>query len=166
MDIIFACWWYLYYLWRMIEWKDIERNPARQAMMDYLKKADWGAAKLLHKLFSEGTYHDMFGPDAHLYFGYEEGRIIAFISIANRDYFPIDEPGPFICSLYVDPSARGRHVSEKAVRAMEEKLVGMGYGHAYIMTRHHGLYEKYGYGFLYTVIDNMDRTMYVYRRAL
>ena len=73
------------------------------------------------------------------------GEIAGYCAVLKRDCINDVPYTPYIGYVFVGESFRGRGFSGKLVRGAEAYLKRTGFGEAYIVSRHDGLYEKYGY---------------------
>lgn len=77
-----------------------------------------------------------------------EGRIVGMAMASKTDYYPLPEIYPWVTSIYVDESYRGRGIAGKLINHISDYLKNYGFNKSYIPSEYFGLYEKYGYKYL------------------
>ena len=147
-----------FYLYKYIQKED--------AFLRYLHEADWKAGNLLYRTLKDGTFHTRFGQTAELYFLLDGEQIVGFGAIVEQDFFPIPEIKRFLAFLYVDHAYRGRYLSRKIIRHLEETVLSRGETEVHILTQHKGLYEKMNYALVREVEDGVHEHAYLYTKNL
>jgi acetyltransferase, GNAT family len=140
--------------------------PQPEAAQAYLRQIEWRAGRHLAELLAQHRFQTAYGQNAALYFALEHGRILGFGAITERDYLPRPALAPWIAFIYVDPAARGQHLSARIVRHLESQLARQGHTRVYLVSQHLGFYEKYGYTLLETATDGIHDTDYLYGKDL
>lgn len=93
-------------------------------------------------------------------------QLVGFCAIVKEDIVKASGYSPFIGYVFVSEAYRGRHLSERLVTIAESQLTQVGFHKAYIVTKHIGLYEKFGYQQIGTSIDQMGRKMRILEKEL
>lgn len=107
----------------------------------YAENCSWIAGKHLSGLLRENAFTDWECAFAAI----KDDRMIGFATVMKTDYYPENRYSPWISSIFVDESARGRGVAGKLIEAAEEYLVHLGFNRAYIPSDLTGFYERFGY---------------------
>jgi ribosomal protein S18 acetylase RimI-like enzyme len=134
-------------------------HPKWQEYADEIATVDWGAAKYLAKKMHQAEFSDWEG----IFVARSKDQLAGFCTIVKKDIVPIDV-SPFIAIVYVSPSFRGQHLSQKLVTAAEERLHQIGFATVYIVTQLEGLYEKLGFEQIGEAQDQFGRQMRVLRK--
>lgn len=117
----------------------------KQKLLNFLQKAEWPAGPYLAKLIKENKFNEKYGDQAQLFFYIEKDEPLSFGALVEQDYLPKPELKPWISLIYVAPKSRGQRLSAKMVTYLEKQAKDQGYNQVYLVSRHQGLYEKYGY---------------------
>lgn len=125
-----------------ISFKD---SKNKQKLLNFLEEAEWAAGPYLAKLIKENEFYEKYGDQAQLFFYIEKDEPLAFGALVEQDYLPKSDLKPWIALIYVEPKSRGQRLSEKMVTYLEKQAKDQGYNQVYLVSRHQGLYEKYGY---------------------
>ena len=156
-----------------------EGREDQRELLEALPTIEWGAGKYMYKMITSGEFHARLGETARLYFlregeageagageAGEAGKLVAFVAIVEQDYHPVPEWDRWIAFLYVWPEYRGRRLSEQIISDMEQEIRDMGEHEVHILTRHFGLYDKYGYEFVREEAEAQHGKSYIYRKSL
>ncbi len=150
----------------IIEYFSLPQNQQKY-WMEQLEKADWEAGKSLcrriqtHDLISK-TQED---PKLYLMVN-DQNQIMTYAVLAKQDDIPSTSLSPWIGYVYTYPSFRGQRFAQKLLNYCEKKAQDQGHTAIYISTGHEGLYERYGYEFLDTMLDMHGHLSRVYRKTL
>lgn len=150
----------------IIEYFSLSQNQQKY-WMEQLEKADWEAGKSLcrriqtHDLISK-TQED---PKLYLMVN-DQNQIMTYAVLAKQDDIPSTSLSPWIGYVYTYPSFRGQRLAQKLLNYCEKKAQDQGYSTIYISTGHEGLYERYGYEFLDTMLDMHGHLSRVYPKTL
>lgn len=139
-----------------------ETTSQQDRFLDFLDAAEWKAAGFLRTLLAEGTFYERLGESSQLFFVTEGDEIMGFCALVEQDFNPIPEYRPWISFIYVHPDFRGNRLSEKMIDFLEGKARDAGWNKTYIVTQHHGLYQKYGYQFVKSVPSPKHDEDFVY----
>ena len=93
-------------------------------------------------------------------------QLVGFCAIVKEDIVKASGYSPFIGYVFVSEAYRGRHLSEQLVTIAESQLTQVGFRKAYIVTKHIGPYEKFGYQQIGTSVDQMGRKMRLLEKEL
>ncbi|OTN75748.1 hypothetical protein A5886_000824 [Enterococcus sp. 8G7_MSG3316] len=127
-----------------------------------IDKADWKAAHFLAKKMRNHEFLSWEGVVAAV----DNGKIVGFCSFVEKDIIDNVPYTPYIAIVYVDPTYRGKHISQQLVRIAEEQLAKNGFEKVYIATQHQGLYEKSGYQQIDQAPDQFGRDMRILKKSI
>ncbi len=131
-----------------------------------IQKSDWSAGQYLHDLLKNDTLKTLVGEKTHLFLLVDEGELISFCTLAEKDDVQPTELTPWLGWVYTFPEHRGHRYAEKLLAHAESVAKQEGAQCVYISTNHQGLYEKYGYSFLCTATDVSGEATKVYQKYL
>ncbi|WP_276752754.1 GNAT family N-acetyltransferase [Treponema succinifaciens] len=131
-----------------------------------IAKADWGAAKFLHQLLSEGKLKETLGDSALVPLLTDGEKLVSFCTFAPIDDVQPTELSPWIGFVYTAPEYRGHRYAGEVLNWAESVATVMGREAVYISTDHTGLYEKYGYEFFRTAKSVGGEKTRIYRKEL
>lgn len=131
-----------------------------------IAKADWGAAKFLHQLLSEGKLKETLGDSALVPLLTDGEKLVSFCTFAPLDDVQPTELSPWIGFVYTAPEYRGHRYVGEVLNWAESVATVMGREVVYISTDHTGLYEKYGYEFFRTAKSVGGEKTRIYRKEL
>lgn len=124
---------------------------------------DWGAGQFLaNRLLSD----DLDQNDVVIVLTTSAGYLMGFVALLKHDIADISYEGPYLSTLYVVPSYRSQGLSRYLIALVEEAAQERSYHEIYTMTKHQGLYEKYGFTFLEDIKDQFGRDMRLLRKYL
>ncbi|HCE12043.1 MAG TPA: GNAT family N-acetyltransferase [Enterococcus sp.] len=129
---------------------------------DQIEEADWKAAKYLANKMKNNEFLAWEGVVAAI----DNGKIVGFCSFVEKDIVDNVPYTPYIAIVYVDPTYRGKHISQQLVRIAEEQLAKNGFEKVYIATQHQGLYEKSGYQQINQAPDRFGREMRILEKSM
>ncbi|MFV8116488.1 GNAT family N-acetyltransferase [Streptococcus pluranimalium] len=124
---------------------------------------DWGAGQFLVKRLLSG---DLDQNDVVIVLTTSNGDLMGFVALLKHDIADLSYEGPYLSTLYVVPSYRSQGLSRQLITLVEEAAQVRDYHEIYTITRHQGLYEKYGFTFLEDIKDQFGRDMRVLRKSL
>ena len=75
----------------------------------------------------------------------EDGKVVGYCTFLKEDYYPENRYWPWISSIFVDESARGRRVSHRMIDAAIGYARSRGFSKVYIPSDMEGFYEKCGF---------------------
>ena len=134
--------------------------------LEEIAKADWGAAKFLHQLLSEGKLKETLGDSALVPLLTDGEKLVSFCTFAPLDDVQPTELSPWIGFVYTAPEYRGHRYAGELLNWAESVATVMGREAVYISTDHTGLYEKYGYDFFKTAKSVGGKETRIYRKEL
>ncbi|MDY2616088.1 MAG: GNAT family N-acetyltransferase [Treponema succinifaciens] len=105
-----------------------------------IAKADWGAAKFLHQLLSEGKLEETLGDSALVPLLTDGEKLVSFCTFAPLDDVQPTELSPWIGFVYTAPEYRGHRYAGEVLNWAESVATVMGREAVYISTDHIGLY--------------------------
>ena len=141
----------------------VEKNTQMcETLAVYAEHCSWIAGKHLAKVIRENAFTDWECAFAAV----RNGKIIGFATVMKQDYYPENRYFPWISSLFVDEAARGCGLSGKLIEAAEDYLVHAGFNRAYIPSDIMGLYERFGYKKIDTLVNYAGDTDNIFEKEL
>lgn len=133
-----------------------------------IKESDWSAAEYLYELLKNEKLKQLVGENTKVLMLVDEGNLISFCTLAEKDDIQPTELTPWIGWIYTFPNYRGNRYAGKLLNYAETLAKKSGMKNVYISTNHNGLYEKFGYEFYKTMkdIDGNDSKVYVKHLSL
>ena len=116
-------------------------HPLWADLIAYADHCSWEAGGHLAFLMRENRFSDWESVFAAL----DHGQIVGYCTLMKTDYYPDNRYSPWISSIFVGESHRGRRISRQMIRAAEDYARSRGFTRAYIPSDMTGFYEKYGY---------------------
>ena len=113
-----------------------------EAVAAFAEESAWRAGPYLARQMRAGHFRDW----ERVFAAFSDGRPAGYCVFAEKDELP-DEYGlsPFIGFVYVDPSHRGRRLSQRMLDCVTRYARDCGFETVYLMSGEKGLYEKYGF---------------------
>lgn len=146
-----------------MEWKVLHEASDDWLMIaEKIDEKDWNGAHHLAKQMRDGVLSDWEGVIAV----FDQSELAGFCSYVKRDIVETISYSPYIATVYVDPDYRGQHLSQQLVRKAEEQLQLAGFSDVYLVTQHHGLYEKLGYQKFDEAENRFGEWMSVYQKSI
>ena len=133
-----------------------------QELTNFCENCSWIAGKHLAMMLRENRFHDW----ESVFAAMEDSRIIGFCTLLQEDYYPDNRYWPWISSLFVDESARGRRVSHRLIEAAEQHAKQAGFSRVYIPSDMTGFYEKCGYLPIDTLVNYGGDTDTIFAKDL
>lgn len=141
----------------------IEKNtPLSKRLASYAENCSWIAGGHLAKLIANGEFTDWESAFAAV----KDDRIVGFATVMKTDYYPENRYQPWISSLFVEESMRGRGICGKLIEAAEDYLVHLGFNRAYIPSDMTGFYEKFGYKKIDALVNYAGDTDNIYEKEI
>ena len=131
-----------------------------------INKGDWSAAKLLFSLLDQGKLKKLCGQSSEVYLLTDNDKLISFAVLAEQDEIDVPEFSPWIGFVYTFPAYRGNHYAGEIINHICGVLKADRIVRVYVSTQEIGLYEKYGFTFLKTMINREGKPTRVYTKAL
>ena len=135
---------------RIIEYFE-QTKELQKYLREQIVQGDWRAAKYLYEVLEQGKLKERYGESTRLLLLVEEGNLLAFCTLAERDEIMEEEMEPdmklWIGFVYTYPEHRGNRYSEKLIRHACKRAMKEGYEKVYLSSNEVGLYEKYGFVF-------------------
>lgn len=128
-------------------------------------QGDWGAAKLLAMLLSEGRFHSVLG-EGTVYLLADGEKVAGFLTLTRQDCIDDESLYPWVGFVYTFPEYRGNRYAGKLLAHAEAEARKRGYEKVYIATDHIGLYEKYGFTYLENRVDVYGEDSRIYIKNL
>ena len=113
-------------------WNEIE---------EYARNCSWRAGKLLFDEMKNQSFSDWEGVIVSL----EDDNICGYCTVSKTDCIPNISYTPYIGSIFVGESYRGKRISQKMIEFAIKYLKSIGFDRVHIISDHENLYEKYGF---------------------
>lgn len=136
---------------KIIEYYE-QTSELQKHLREQIVQGNWGAAKYLYEVLEQGKLKERYGESTRLLLLVENGKLLAFCTLAERDEIAEEEAEPdmkpWIGFVYTYPEHRGHRYSQKLIEYACELARKDGYEKVYLSSNEIGLYEKYGFVFL------------------
>lgn len=109
--------------------------------VDFAESCSWAAGKHIAEMLKVNPFTDW----ESFFVAVENDRIIGCCSFLKEDYYPENKYSPWISSIFVTESARGKRVSHKMIEAAVAYARAKGFSKVYIPSDMTGFYEKCGF---------------------
>lgn len=147
-----------------IEIRKVEKDTGLSAeLLDFVAGFSWEEVKEhILWLLSEWAFTDW----EAVFVALAGGRIVGMATIMKADYYPLPDIYPWISSIFVAESHRGRRLSGKLIEFANGYAKGHGFDRTYIPCGYAGLYERYGYRYLRDIVNYGQATDRLYVKEL
>ncbi len=115
--------------------------------IDFAENCSWIAGKHIAGMLRENRFSEW----EAFFIAIDNDNIIGYCSFLKEDYYPENRYFPWISSIFVDESARGRRVSHKMIETVIAYAKENNFSKVYIPSDMIGFYEKCGF----TPIDSL-----------
>ena len=122
-------------------------SPLWEAAADFAENCSWIAGKHVAQMMRENRFTDW----EAIFFAMEDGRFAGYCTFLKEDYYPENRYSPWISSMFVEESFRGRKLSGQLIDFVCGYAREKGFHTVYIPTDTPQLYERFGF----TVIDSL-----------
>lgn len=122
-------------------------SPLWESAADFAENCSWIAGKHVAQMMRENRFTDW----EAIFFAMEDDRFAGYCTFLKEDYYPENRYSPWISSMFVEESFRGRRISGKMIDFVCGYAREQGFGRVYIPTDTPWLYERFGF----TVIDSL-----------
>jgi len=120
----------------------IEYNSALwKKTIDFAYDCSWIAGKHIAGMLRENRFSEW----EAFFIAIDNDIIIGYCSFLKEDYYPENKYFPWISSVFVDESARGKRVSHKMIETVIEYAKENNFSKVYIPSDMKGFYEKCGF---------------------
>lgn len=82
--------------------------------IDFAENCSWGAGKHIAGTLRENRFSDW----EAFFVATDNGKIVGYCSFLKEDYYPENRYSPWISSVFVDESARGKRISHKMIETV------------------------------------------------
>lgn len=138
----------------------------RQYWLEQIKKSDWCAATLLHRLLAEGRAKELLGETTKVLLLTEGEALVSFCTLSEQDEVREPSMTPWIGFVFTFPQYRGRRLAGELLEHAYQLAKRGGAEQIYISTDKTGVYEKYGYEFYKLMHDLNGGETRVYQRKI
>ncbi|MBR3927392.1 MAG: GNAT family N-acetyltransferase [Clostridia bacterium] len=126
----------------------------------YAFSCSWPAGKHLAEMMREERFSDWETAFAAV----KDNEIIGFCTFLKTDYYPENRYLPWISSIFVDENHRGKRIMGKLIEAAENHAYHLGFEKAYIPSDMNGVYEKFGYKQIDTLVNYAGDTDNIFEK--
>lgn len=120
----------------------IEYNSALwKKTIDFAENCSWIAGKHIAGMLRENRFSEW----EAFFIAIDNDNIIGYCSFLKEDYYPENRYFPWISSVFVDESARGKKVSHKMIETVIAYAKENNFSKVYIPSDMKGFYEKCGF---------------------
>lgn len=116
----------------------------------YAETCSWEAAGI-H--LAEMMKKDLFTDWESVFCAKQNGQIIGFCTFLKTDYYPENRYSPWISSMFVQEDFRGNRISQLLIDFAADYAKKVGFTRVYIPSGIIGLYEKYGFQKIDTLMN-------------
>lgn len=109
--------------------------------IDFAENCSWIAGKHIAGMLRENRFSEW----EAFFIAIDNDNIIGYCSFLKEDYYPENRYFPWISSVFVDESARGRRVSHKMIETVIAYAKENNFTKVYIPSDMIGFYEKCGF---------------------
>lgn len=113
----------------------------------FAQNCSWSAGKHIANILQENRFSEW----EAFFVATDNDKIVGFCSFLKNDYYPENRYFPWISSVFVDESARGKRVSHIMIETVIAYAKEKGFSKVYIPSDMDGFYEKCGF----TPIDSL-----------
>lgn len=125
-----------------IEVLRIERDSSYwKKLIEFAENCSWEAGKHLADIMRNNEFKEWESVFAAL----ANSEIVGFCTFLKTDYYPENRYSPWISTIFVSESFRGRRVSQKMIESVMKYAKKVGFSKVFIPSDIIGLYEKYGF---------------------
>ena len=122
-------------------------------LVNYAAHCPWRAGVSLTKKMNSNFFTDWQTPVVAIL----DNQIIGFCTITKTDSSCDEAYLPFIGYIYVDEKHRGKRISAQLINFSIEYLQSLKFHHVHIISDHIGLYEKYGFHVVDTIVSKNNQ---------
>lgn len=120
----------------------IEYNSALwKKAIHFAENCSWIAGKYIASMLRENRFSEW----EAFFIAIDNDNIIGYCSFLKEDYYPENRYFPWISSVFVDKSARGKRVSHKMIETVMAYAKENNFSKVYIPSDMNGFYEKCGF---------------------
>lgn len=117
-------------------------HPLWERVIEFAAQCSWIAGPSLAKRMHNNEFADW----ERVVCAVIDDRVVGFAVFCEKGGMPREyDCTPFIASVFVDESCRGRRISQQMILRIREYAKELGYQTVYLKSAHRGLYEKYGF---------------------
>ncbi|WP_322174157.1 GNAT family N-acetyltransferase [Acutalibacter caecimuris] len=112
------------------------------ALIQYAETCGWEAGAHLAAIMGQNQFAH---PWESVFAAVGEGAFLGFCTLLETDYYPENRYTPWISTVFVQKSHRGRRISGALIQKAADYARDQGFPTVYIPAGQQGLYEKYGF---------------------
>lgn len=109
--------------------------------IDFAENCSWIAGKHIAGMLRNNRFSEW----EAFFTAIENDNVIGYCSFLKEDYYPENRYFPWISSVFVDESARGKRVSHKMIETVITYAKENNFSKVYIPSDMKGFYEKCGF---------------------
>ena len=137
-------------------------QPLWSQLMEYAENCTWVAGKHLAMLMRENRFSEW----ESVFAAIENGQIIGYCTFLKTDYYPENRYSPWISSIFVGETHRGRRISQRMIETVIIYARSLGFSKVYIPSDLVGMYEKYGFSKVDELVNYGGDTDSIYVREI
>lgn len=112
-----------------------------QRTIVYADTCSWVAGKHLAQLMRSNYFNDW----ETVFIAVQDDEIIGFCTFMKEDYYPENRYSPWISSIFVDESHRGKRISHQMIETVIHYAKVYNFSKVYLPSDMTGFYEKCGF---------------------
>lgn len=93
----------------------------------------------------------------------QDDNIIAGAGVIENDFHSKKDLSPNLCALYVENDFRGQGIAKSLIKFIREDISDLGICKIFLTTDHDTLYEKMGWEYLTSAIDDDGNSVRLYQ---
>ena len=137
-------------------------TPLWTQLTEYAENCTWIAGKHLAGMLRENRFRNW----EAVFAAVQNGAICGYCTFLETDYYPENRYWPWISSMFVDERARGHRLSGRMIETVCRYAAETGFRKVYIPSDIAGLYEKYGFVPVDTLVNYGGDRDTVYMREI
>lgn len=142
-------------------------DSRKEHWLGQIAGAKWVPAVYLSQLLSNiESFERNLGTGGRVFMLTDGDRLVSFAALTRQDSIKDESLYPWIGYVFTFPEYRGNRYSQKLIAYMEEQAKQEGHSHVYIATKHVGLYEKFGYEYVDSQLDEWRTETRIYTKEL
>jgi GNAT superfamily N-acetyltransferase len=127
--------------------------------------AEWGTPQN-HGLYRSLVAHSRPDSIPAIYVAFLDGKTVGTVGLLRTDLLSRQEFTPWMAVLYVVPAFRGQGIAAALQSHAMAEARRMGFSEIFLYTKMIGFYEKRGWVFMETDVDDHGDAIRIYRKSL